>query len=68
MRSRDFAGSGGRASGGWVLARHVSDTDESCECCSGHTIRPGAPVHLVEALDGSVLVVCDECAGARRSA
>jgi hypothetical protein len=65
LRSRGLAGAG-RASGGWVLARQTSATDETCECCPGHTIRRGQVVHLVQALDGEILIVCVDCTGRGR--
>jgi hypothetical protein len=67
-RSRDFAGPGGRASGGWLVGSLVSVIAEFCECCTGHGIGPGELVHLVETRDGSVLTVCAECVGVRPTA
>ena len=63
LRSREFAGSAGRASGGWVVGRQRCETTERCECCPGCSIPPGEPVFLVEASDGLLLVVCADCVG-----
>jgi hypothetical protein len=63
LRSRDRAGSAGRATGGRVLCNYITTTLERCECCPGCRIRPGEPVHLVQDLDGHLLVVCGDCVG-----